>query len=213
MNGATVFSALADHPTMARVRDPWVVGAVAGVLAYLVGYLAVAAVVVPAVDHELLSAAIAAFHAGPAREGPLVAAALDAPWRVAGWAFYAAHFVPTASTLPTDVDPPVTVDLLAAGVTPWIRLVPPLVLAAAGALAARLGRTTGRADAAVGGAATAAGYLFPAAFGPLLFELGASGDAVYVAGWRALVVAGLAYPLVFGTAGAVLAWRVVSPPP
>ncbi|MFB6219509.1 MAG: hypothetical protein ABEH77_10120 [Halobacteriaceae archaeon] len=192
---------------MVRAREPWVLGAAVGGLAFLAGYLAVAAVVVPAVDHEQLSTAVAAFHATAARERLLVEAALGDPWRVAGWAFYQAHFVPTASTLPTDVDPPVTVDLLWVGLTPWVRLVPPLALAATGGLAVGLGRVTGRADAAVHGAATAVGYLPPAALGPLLFRLEAGGDAVYVAGWRALVFAGLAYPLAFGTAGALVAWR------
>jgi hypothetical protein len=82
-----------------------------------------------------------------------------------------------------------------------------MALAVAGSLAARYGRVPGLSDAAVGGAATTAGYLPLAALGPFLFEFGASGDAVFVAGGQAFVVAGLAYPLAFGTAGSVVAWQ------
>lgn len=141
-------------------------------------------------------------------------------WKVVGWYQYNAHFVDLVSS--QSIGPlggAETVSLIAesSGTTgTLLYLLPPLALLAAGAGAAVYLDAHDPGIAATGGAATVLGY-------GLLVVLGAAAVAHTVEGSflgvdlsatvrvpvvEALVVAGLLYPAVFGTAGAVAVDRL-----
>lgn len=143
-------------------------------------------------------------------------------WKGTAWYYYSAHFVELeASGSFGGISGTSTVDLIAesgSANADLLYVIPPLVLLAGGAiLAARLGaRDLGGAVAA--GAPLAIGYAVVMSLGALVTETSAEGSffGVDVTGSTApqllpaIVLAGILYPLVFATAGAVLATVVRS---
>ena len=121
-------------------------------------------------------------------------------WKLVGWLFYNVHLVSvripglfggTTRNFATGADDPGVVAALA---------LPPLLLGLAGLAAAW--RTSGdRSVSARNGAAVALGYLPPSVAGAFLFELSAGDATAGPVVLTAVLVAGLAYPLVLGAVG------------
>lgn len=167
-----------------------VAGIVAGVGTYLVGYAATYVAVARDVEDALRSVEAVL---------ELVAAEPIGTWRIVGWVFYSAHFV--ASDLVATLGPiqaRTTVDIVgqSGDLTP-LYLVPIVTLAVAGiAVSLAVSAADGR-DGAIAGATVVLGYLPMAAIGLVAFAYGGSGPDP-IAG---LLLAGIAYPVVFGAAG------------
>ncbi|MFB6218231.1 MAG: transporter [Halobacteriaceae archaeon] len=158
-------------------------GGAAGAVAYLGGYISV----YPAAgDVRRLARAFEPLAAAGGRGAPA--------WKVTGWAFYDAHFVGTRFAGRA-------VDLVSfAGLDP-LYLVPPLSLALAGGVAAYTAGARRRRTGELAGMAVAAGYL-PLVVGlAVLVRSAGVGPALL----RAVVVAGVVYPVAFGGTGGVLA--------
>jgi hypothetical protein len=163
-------------------------GAVAGGLAWVAGLLVTG----------LVSQAL-----GDPGTGPTVTDAIPvetSPLSLLGLLYLAAHFV-AAEPSPPIADPFNLVDQLASAEPGYtaLYLVPPVALLVAGGLLAR------RFETPLVGALPVVGYLPPTAVGAALFriEFGGLAPLVFQAPpLTAAVVAGAAYPLVCGLAGA-----------
>ena len=170
--------------------------AVAGLVAFALGYVFVYVLTVSSVRESLLTGVAEAF----GEEG--------ADWKVVGWLFFNAHFVTTT----------ITVDLGLVGGTDAVNfiaesdslsvvlyVVPPALLTAAGLAVARLDGATETARTLRLGPSVALGYLPASLVGALVFAIsigensGGSPDLL-----TAAVIAGVLYPVVFGTLGAVV---------
>ncbi|MFB6123642.1 MAG: transporter [Haloferacaceae archaeon] len=125
-------------------------------------------------------------------------------WKLVGWVFYSAHFVETV--IPGPFGSSRTVDLVDGldAVSPAVHLVPPVLLVAAGAgLAWRVDAADAR-DGATTGATVVLGYFPLAVVGAFLFVVVAGDAAARPDLLPAAVVAGVAYPAVFGALGGVV---------
>lgn len=199
-----------------RLRYPGGRGALWGVVAYLAGYLAFVAAFRNRVAATLSEVALSV---GPETESVAEMFATDpAPaWKVAGWLFYNAHFVPVSLPHPSGDVVEANLLLRAGGLDVALVVVPPVVLVAAGALATR--RAEGTTDLRFDLGATAESRY--AANGALLAMLGYL--PLVLAGWVATgarvplrdvavapnpvlgwLVAGLLYPVVFGGVGGLV---------
>lgn len=170
-------------------RLPLIPGAVAGIVAWLLGYLFTFILVGDTVRDSVVRRVIE-FLGG------------DLPtWRVVGWIYYNAHFVSTnfdgafagsRNFIGGD------------GVTPVVYVVPPLVLFAAGLA---VGRAAGVRDdlerAALVGLTVVSGYFVLSLVGVFVFAIDGAGPTVA----EALLLAGILYPAVFGIVGAFVASR------
>lgn len=178
-------------------------GFVAAVLGYLPAY------VLATVDRAAyLGVTLPAESGDPA---PMRTVLEPATATLAGWLWYNAHFVPTS--LPTaDVGAGLrtltNVNLIHAvgGVGLLLHLVPPLLLAGAGYAMVRSG-SVGAAMALSGGASVAVGYIPLVIVGGFVFTHPVESGVVASPAGIPAVVAAIAYPLVFGGAGGVLAAR------
>jgi len=143
-------------------------------------------------------------------------------WKGTAWYYYSAHFVELETSGSFGgFDATSTVDLIAesgSANAEFLYVVPPLVLAIGGAiLASRLGaRDLG--EAVVAGAPAAIGYAVVLSLGALVTESSSQGT-VFGVEWGgstapsllpAVVLAGVLYPLVFVTAGAILTAAITS---
>lgn len=172
-------------------------GAVVGALAYLLGYV---------VTFGLAS--------GEARRefGEAVPT-----WKVVGWFHYNAHFVDLVSSSSLGGFGDATVVSLIAESSgtagPVLYVVPPLALLLAGVAVTRYLDAGDVQTAATGGAAMVVGYGLLAVVGALAVAHTVEGSflgvelsaSVSVPPVETAIVAGLLYPAVFGTAGAVAA--------
>lgn len=141
-------------------------------------------------------------------------------WKVVGWYYYNAHYVDLVGRRSFGAfGGSETVNLLAessASAAPYLYAVPALALVLAGGAVARRRSDNGVVSAAGGGAATVVGYGLVAVIGALLVTHSDAGSffgvdfssTVAVPLDSVVVIVGLAYPAVFGTAGAVL-WSVL----
>lgn len=174
----------------AMTRRERIVGSAAGAAAWLVGYAGTYLAAADRVERRVDGLNIGVDFLGGT---PLP------PWKAISWLYLNAHF---ADVRVRGVGGARTFDLLsrAGGQADLLYLLPPLVLLAAGAAAAAGARTL-RAGA-IGGAATTAGYLLATVAAALAsnHEFG-GGIAAGVPLGPALLLVGVAYPLVFGTAG------------
>ncbi|MFB6135617.1 MAG: transporter [Halobacteriaceae archaeon] len=159
-------------------------GAAAGVAAYVVGYLL-----------AYLTATDAARRAVRAFEPFAQAGGRFAPdWKVAGWAFYDAHLVGTRFA-------DRTVDLVAFASVQYLYLVPVLLLVLAGAAVAYAAGARTPREGVAAGITVAAGYVLLALFGAFVLQYA----NVRPSPLRAVVVAGVVYPVAFGALGGALA--------
>ncbi|MFC7028752.1 hypothetical protein ACFQJ5_16260 [Halomicroarcula sp. GCM10025324] len=176
-------------------------GAVAGLVAFVLAYVFVYALTISTVQESLLTGLVEAFGDE------------NAAWKVVGWIFFNAQFVTTT----------VTVDVPLLGGTEAVNfitesdslsavlyVIPPALLTAAGLAIARLSGVTDVGDALRAGPAVALGYLPATVIGALLFTVSVgqnSGGSPTLL--TAVVLAGLVYPLVFGSLGAVVGAALV----
>lgn len=170
--------------------------AAGGVAAYLLGYVFTWVLAGSEVQESALNQIIEAV----GRDG--------VAWKLVGWLFYNAHGV----TATIDLDIPFiggteVVNYIAQsdGLSPLLYVVPPALLLAAGLFAARMADARDLGDALRVGPAVALGYLPLAVVGVFLFRIAvesSSGGPTLV---PAVGLAGLVYPVVFGTAGAAVA--------
>lgn len=167
---------------------PFVAGAVAGVLAWVLSYLFT----------YLMTASD--IRSSPARQVFEFFGGDLPTWKVVGWVFFNAHFVDTVfEGLFGGTRNFVGGD----GFTPFLFVVPPLLLIVAGVAVGRIAgvESIETATAALAGATVAIGYVVLSLVGAFLFSIeGAGPDTV-----TAVLLAGLVYPLVFGAAGALVA--------
>jgi hypothetical protein len=171
-------------------RVPLGVGAAAGALAWLLGYL---------LTYVATSGRIREFQ-GSFLGGVADLFGLEVPtWKIVGWVFYNAHFVDTAAGSGTGSA------VGGDGFTALLYALPPVVLLAAGLA---VGRAAGSGDAAtdaLAGASVLIGYLPLSILGVLLFETTIAGTTVAPALVPGVLLAGVLYPAVFGAVGAGLA--------
>lgn len=162
-------------------------GSAVGLLTFLLGYLLAYVTGATAVTRALRG-----FAPGGASPGWQFAP----EWKVVGWLFYDAHAAGTHVPGVTGL-----VDLVTLAGVQYLYVVPPLLLVLAGGLLARLDRVDGpRAGLGVG-MTVGVGYLLAVVFGLLLVGfVGIGPDPL-----RALVLAGVVYPVAFGAVGGVLA--------
>ncbi|WP_254864659.1 hypothetical protein [Halovivax gelatinilyticus] len=138
-------------------------------------------------------------------------------WRATAWYYYNAHFVELETSGSFGgLGGSTTVDLVAESSAQSVELlyvIPPLVLLGAGALLAHNLRAGDLGEAVVAGAPVTIGYAVVMSLGVYASESRSEGTffGVDVTGSvgpelvPAVVLAGVLYPLVFATAGAVLA--------
>lgn len=171
---------------------PVLEGAVGGAGAYLLGYLLT----------YLWKAQ--EYRDAFARIQPLVelfGGETPAPWKIIGWLYYSAHFVESRVAVG-----PVTayVDLVAQGEgnLQVLYVVPPLLLLVAGYLVARRTDTPETvANGAQAGVSVVIGYLVLVIVGVFAFQVSGSGPDFV----PSLLLAGVVYPLVFGSIGGAIA--------
>lgn len=175
-------------------RLPLVRGGLAGAGAYLVGYLLTYLLAGERVRESALTGLLDFFAGEPTT------------WKVVGWLFYNAHMV---SVVVPGFAGSRTVDLLAeaGGRATLLYLVPPLLLTAAGVLAARDGGERDAAAGAKAGATAVLGYLPLAVLGAFVFTVQAGGATIRPDVVTALALAGLLYPVAFGALGGALGSR------
>ncbi|WP_408956821.1 hypothetical protein [Natrinema sp. 74] len=140
-----------------------------------------------------------------------------ATWKGVAWYFYEAHLVDIqASSQVGSLGGTSTLDLIAQSESAGAGLLyvlPPLVLLAAGGLLAVRWNATDLGEAVVVGAPVAIGYGAVVGLGAVITEASARGSAFGIEVTAstspellpAVVLGGVLYPLVFATAGAVLA--------
>ncbi|MFC4248814.1 hypothetical protein ACFOZ7_18105 [Natribaculum luteum] len=173
---------------------PFVAGAVAGIVTWLLGYAFTYVIVAPDVRESGLHRAVEAFDGEPAT------------YEMVGWVFYNAHFVDTVfRNVPLVGSITTTYVGGEEGFTLLLHAVPAGLLFVAGLALATYRGVASVSDGALAGLATVPGYLLLSAAGAFLFEVtvgGASGapDAV-----PAVVLAGLVFPAIFAGGGGAVA--------
>ena len=169
---------------------PVVSGAVAGIGAYLVGYLVTYVWKAQAVQESLGPINSVAEFFG---SDPIPA------WKIVGWLYYSGHLVDAKLDFgPTG---PRFVNLVqeGSGNLELLYLLPPLVLLGAGAAVAVRHADVTQSEAMKSGATVTTGYLVSAIVGAVLFQVEGNGPDVV----PAILLAGAVYPLVFASLGGV----------
>ncbi|WP_327051993.1 hypothetical protein [Halomicrococcus gelatinilyticus] len=167
-------------------------GTLAGVGAYLVGYLATYLWKAQAVTETLRPLNTVAEFFG---SDPVPA------WKVVGWLYYGGHFVD--SKLQFGPAGPRFVDLVQSGegTLELLYLLPPVLLFVAGAAVAVRHAAASAQDAAMkSGVAVTGGYLLCALVGALAFQIDGSGPEFV----PAILLVGVVYPLAFASFGGVV---------
>jgi hypothetical protein len=203
-------SPLADGQAVPSRLTDIAVGFVAGLLALLVGFAATMMLSDANEGREL--AEQIANSSGPA--GVALSELLPEWYHAAGWEFLENHHVDVSASVGEVLGSVEVVGTYAEMLLPSasaLRALPPLLLVGAGVLVALRRPRTGLADAAVAGAAVVVGYLpgIAAVTAVATFEVAVLGDIVLLEispdVGRSVLVAGMAYPLVFGGLGGLLA--------
>lgn len=177
-----------------RYNDiPLVEGTVAGVLAWLFGYVFTYVIVAPDIRDSPLNRFIEAFEGEPAT------------YEMVGWVFYNAHFVDTVyRDLPLIGNRSASAIGGDGGFSAVLYVVPVGLLLAAGLALSRYQAAETPTRGVIVGATTLPAYLLLSLLGLVLFEVslgGASGGPDFLTG---AVVAGVVYPLVFAGIGGTL---------
>jgi hypothetical protein len=165
-------------------KVPLAVGAAVGAAAELVGYVLVFIITSGSIRDNILRQAT------------------DIPtWKAVGWVFFNAHFVETM----------VDLGFLGSGTgsfiggedgfTTLLYVVPPLVLIAAGLAVGQYGDIDEPVEALLGAAGVVLGYLVLVLVELFLFQAEGTGPVLATG----VLLAGLVYPLVFGTVGGLIA--------
>ncbi|MFQ3319458.1 MAG: hypothetical protein ACI8UR_002041 [Natronomonas sp.] len=173
---------------------PLVPGAVAGIAAWILGYVFTYLLAGSDLRNSGLNRFIEAFEGDPAT------------YELVGWVFYNAHFVDIvytggigASVLPANYIGGED------GFTALLYVLPPALLVGAGLAIGRSQGVTETNDGAIAGALAAIGYLVLSIVGVFLFEISAGGTTGNPDLVPAILLAGLVFPVVFGAIGGVIA--------
>lgn len=180
-------------PTTDTDSRPYVESAVAGVAAWLVGYVFTYLLIATDIEQSPLNRLVEFF------EGD------SATYELVGWVFYNAHLVDISYEGISIFTPPRSFVGGEEGFTVLLYLIPPALLLIAGLAIGRYRGVTKPNGGAVTGALVTPGYLILSTVGVFLFSVsvgGASGAPDLV---PAIALAGLVYPVVFGALGGVLA--------
>jgi hypothetical protein len=181
---------MSDRRTAVRRYVP---GAAAGVVAWVVGYLVTYFMTASDLRESSLNQFIELLD-GQAATHELV-----------GWVFLNAHFVDTVfQGLPVMGNRTATFIGGEDGFTVLLYLLPVGVLLAAGIGVGRLSGASTPAEGALAGASTVPGYLLTTVVGVVAAEITVGGASAGPEIVPALVIAGIAYPIVIGTAGGAL---------
>lgn len=181
---------------MDRNRRSYAAAAVSGIVAFGLAYVLVYALTISTVRDSLLTGIAESFGEE------------NAAWKVVGWVLFNAQFVTTTIT----VDVPLlggtdAVNFITESdsLSPVLYVIPPALLTVAGLAVARLDGATDVGRALRVGPAVALGYLPMAVLGALAFAVSigdSSGGSPTLV--TAVGLAGLLYPVLFGTLGAAL---------
>lgn len=172
---------------------PLVPGAVAGVVAWLLGYVFTYLLTATDLENSGLNRFIELFGGE------------SATYELVGWVFFNAHFVDITYENVGIARPPPSFIGGENGFTALLFLLPAALLFIAGLAVVRSQGITDRNDGAVAGALVVLGYLVLSIIGVFLFTV-TVGDATGAPDLLpAIVVAGIFYPAVFGAAGGAVA--------
>lgn len=179
------------------------VAAASGAAAYVLGYLFVYVTQRNWVDEQLRTINVVADLFGG---DPIPS------WQGVGWLFYNAHFVDTQ--IPALGGTRVENFIAAAddGSLTLLYLVPPLLLVAAGFATAYLAKARNPGESAPLGGLIVAGYLPLAILGAFAFRYAVGDGAVTPDLLTAVILAGVVYPVAFGSAGGAIAGVVGDDP-
>lgn len=171
------------------------IGAISGVVTFLVGYVVTFLWQSQAVEESLQNYnTIVDFFGG----NPIPT------WKAIGWLYYNAHAVPF--TTPAFGGGRASQNMIADGNAPMLLyIVPPLLLIIGGFIVARsLDKRKAETGARVG-VGVVAGYLLAALVGLVVFRHASSSGVIHVQYALGALVAGVVYPVVFGAIGGALA--------
>lgn len=175
-------------------QPPFVLGAVGGVVAWIIGYALTFLVAGTDVQDSPVQRFIEAVQGEPAT------------YEMVGWVFYNLHFVDTVFTGVPAVGEFATNAVGGDdGLSTVLYLIPVGLLLAAGLAVAQYQNVAGVTDGLLAGLTIVPGYLLLSIVGVFLFEVtlaGATGGPELL---EAILLAGIVYPAVFGGAGGVLA--------
>lgn len=172
---------------------PLVAAAVAGALAWVLGYVFAYLLVGGDVRESGLNRFVEAFEGDPAT------------YELVGWVFYNAHLVDVVYEGFGGRFLPASYIGGEDGFTPLLYAIPPLLLLAAGLAVGRYQGATDVNDGAIAGALVLPGYLVLSIAGAVLFEVSAAGTTGRPDLLPAVFLAGFVYPAVFGAIGGVVA--------
>ncbi|MCU4742009.1 hypothetical protein [Natronoglomus mannanivorans] len=182
-----------------RFRVPLLRGAIAGAVAWVLGYLVTYLVVIDRVQGDW-QAELLQFVTDDASD-----------WKIVGWLFYNAHNVEIR--MPNVTFGIFTVEnqnfVAADDGSLWLLyLVPPVLLLLAGALVAATSEASLRnsSDAAIAGATVAVSYLVLAVGSLFLFGVTVGEDTIRPDTIPAVLLAGVVYPVVLGATGGMALW-------
>lgn len=172
---------------------PFVPAAVAGVLAWVVGYLFTYLLVASDIRESGLNQFAQTFGDG------------DATYELVGWVFFNSHFVD--AIIDAGFFGSGTANFVGGedGFSVVLYAIPVLLLVAAGLAVGRYQGATSANDGAIAGALVVPGYLVLSIVGAFLFRVDAGGATGEPDLLPAVLLAGLVYPLVFGAIGGVVA--------
>lgn len=174
-------------------------GIVAGLVAFVAGYLVTYLWQEPGVRESLQGVNVVIQFFG----GDAIPA-----WKAVGWLYFNAHFVRTE--LP-GLGGPQTRNFIAAGDAPaLLYAVPVVVLLAAGFAVAWFQHAGGVQEAAMDGATVALGYVVAAIAAAFVFAVTRGDASIAPDAVTAVLLAGIVYPLVLGTVGGGLAGALQS---
>jgi hypothetical protein len=180
------------------IRDdyPLVYGAASGAVAYLVGYVLTYALTISEVQDSFITELSGALSDS------------QTAWQVVGWVFYNAHSVTTKLV----VDVPIFGGTSATNfitesdaISPILYVIPVGLLLVSGLAVARLHGVEELGDAVRAGPTVALAYAPLAVLGVFLFRVTADGSWGGPTIITGVALAGVIYPVVFGTLGAALA--------
>ncbi|SDY41167.1 hypothetical protein [Halobellus clavatus] len=167
------------------------IGAAGGALAFLLTYALTYAVAGQQLSNSLASRVLELATGDPGT------------WKLVGWVFFNAHYVTTEVP---GLFGSTAVNLVGRGDTfpGWLFLLPPVVLLIAGAVVGVVSRADGALSGSVAGVTTTVTYLPLALVGAFLFSIPVGDASAGPTLVTAILLAGLAYPLVFGAVGGAL---------
>lgn len=175
-------------------RRPLLPGFVVGIAAWLVGYAVTYLVVAPGVRDSGLNRLVDALNGQPATT------------EMVGWVFFNAHFVDTVVHGIPFVGSRTTAFIGGDnGFTAALYLIPPVVLVLGGALLTRYVTRDGDSVDVFTGATLLSGYALASLVGAFAFEVSVGSAVARPDLVPAIALAGIAYPVVFGTAGSLTA--------